>query len=348
MSKPFFTRPADGPLLVAGPCSVESHEQLLAAAKALAGKVRLVRCGVWKPRTRPSGFEGLGEPALRWIDELRRTLGVEFCCEVARPEQVELCLQYGVRAVWLGARTTANPFMVSELCAALRGSGLAVMVKNPVCPDAPLWLGAFERLAEAGISDLCAVHRGFSLYHNRGYRNTPLWEVALELRRERPDLPILCDPSHMAGQASMVPRLSRVAMQLCYDGLMVEVHPQPEAAWTDARQQLSPAQFEALLENLPRVGTPGGTPPEGLDSLRSQIDSIDHTLIAMLAERMECSRRIAEVKRREGLAVYQSARWDAVVADRLRHAAEMGLDEAFTKDLMEKIHAESVRVQLEQ
>ena len=201
----------------------------------------MIRAGVWKPRTRPGAFEGLGEPALGWMQEFSKKYGVEYCCEVARPEHVALCRQYGIRTVWLGARTTGNPFMVEELCEALRGSGMAVLVKNPTSPDVRLWIGAVERLQQAGISDITAVHRGFAMYHNQGYRNAPLWEVALELRREMPQLPILCDPSHMGGSADLVEPLARAAMQLDYNGLMVEVHPQPAAAWSDGGQQLTPA-----------------------------------------------------------------------------------------------------------
>ena len=336
--------------IIAGPCSVESREQLRAVTAALAAmpQVAIIRCGVWKPRTRPGAFEGLGEPALRWMRELAAEYGVSYCCEVARPEHVELCLQHGVRTVWIGARTTGNPFMVEELCAALRGSGMAVLVKNPTSPDVHLWLGAIERLQHAGIGNITAVHRGFAMYHTHGYRNAPLWEVALELRRELPEVPILCDPSHIGGQRDLVNAVALEARQLDYDGLMVEVHPQPEVAWTDAAQQLSPAQLGALLDAFlaPSTAASADSDPR-LAPLRQQIDDVDHEMLSLLARRMELSRNIAAIKRERGMAVYQSKRWNDVLTDRLQLADALGLGADFTKEVLEKIHAESVRVQIQ-
>ena len=336
--------------IIAGPCSVESREQLREVTEALSRmpQVTMIRAGVWKPRTRPGAFEGLGEPALRWMQELAKEFGVRYCCEVARPEHVELCQHYGIDTVWLGARTTGNPFMVEELCQALQGSNIAVLVKNPTSPDVRLWLGAVERLRVAGIDDITAVHRGFAMYHNQGYRNAPLWEVALELRRELPEIPILCDPSHIGGRAELVAPLAQAAMQLDYNGLMVEVHPRPEAALTDTKQQIDPAALAALLTVIRDSAT--SQPAESdqrLAPLRKEIDTVDHEMLTLLARRMELSRQIAAVKHEQGIAVYQSKRWDAVMNDRLRLAHEMGLDENFTKELLEKIHAESVRIQLE-
>ena len=229
--------------IIAGPCSVESQAQLREVTLALKAipEVTMIRAGVWKPRTRPGAFEGLGEPALGWMRDLANELGVRYCCEVARPEHVELCLAYGIDTLWLGARTTTNPFMVDELCQALRGSGAHMLVKNPVCPDVRLWLGAIERLQQAGISHLTAVHRGFAMYHNRGYRNAPLWEVALELRHELPAVPILCDPSHIGGRRDLVAPPALEARQLDYDGLLIEGHPPPQAAWDDAAPPVTPA-----------------------------------------------------------------------------------------------------------
>ena len=335
-------------ILIAGPCSAETEQQVMTTATALAGHgITTFRAGIWKPRTRPGGFEGLGRIALEWMEELAARYGVAYCCEVASPEHVELCSRHGVAAVWLGARTTANPFMVEELCEALRGRGMAVMVKNPVCPDARLWVGAVERLKAAGVADVAAVHRGFNMYNNRGYRNAPMWEVAMEFRRECPEVPILCDPSHMGGRRELVEPIARAAVQLDYDGLMVEVHPDPSSAWSDGGQQLEPAGLEALLAELEGIqALRGGSSPRLLP-LREQIDEIDHELVALLAQRMAVSRRIAGVKRELGMAVYQSDRWQTVLADRLRQAEELGLDPDFTRDLLEKIHGESVRIQME-
>ena len=337
------------PYVIAGPCSVESRQQLREASLQLSAihGVRMIRAGVWKPRTRPGGFEGLGEPALQWMQEVGRELGVSYCCEVAIPEHVDLCRQYGIATVWIGARTTANPFMVEELCYALGGSGMAVLVKNPVCPDVRLWLGAIERLQQAGIADIMAIHRGFSMSDNQGYRNAPLWEVAMELRRERPDIPILCDPSHIGGRRELVAPLAQTAMLLDYDGLMIESHPHPDDAWTDGQQQLSPDQLASLLAALPSPSGNAAAGNPGLEQLRHQIDSIDHELVRLLGQRMAVSRSMAALKRQFKMSVYQRDRWDDVVSDRLKYAAEAGLDAGFTKELLEKIHAESVRVQME-
>lgn len=349
-----FMEQNDKPFIIAGPCSVESREQLLAVSKALCRmpRVRMIRGGVWKPRTRPGAFEGLGEPALRWMKEisdspLRMADGqpVRFCCEVARPEHVALCQQYGIQTVWIGARTTANPFMVEEICEALRGSGMQVMVKNPVSPDLKLWIGAVERLQQAGIDRIMAIHRGFSMFNNLGYRNAPLWEVALEFRRHRPDIPILCDPSHIGGDRSLVAPLSLAAVQLDYDGLLVEVHPSPSAALSDAAQQLTPDELTSLLSSLPCSS--GQDNNASLEPLRKQIDDIDHELLSLLSHRMNLSRQIASVKREQKLTVYQAKRWEEVMNDRLQQAESLGLNPEFIKELLEKIHGESVRVQMD-
>lgn len=337
--------------IIAGPCSVESPSQLRDVTLALKSmpEVTMIRAGVWKPRTRPGAFEGLGEPALGWMRDLSAELGVRYCCEVARPEHVELCLAYGIDTLWLGARTTTNPFMVDEICQALRGSDVHLLVKNPVCPDVSLWLGALERLQKAGIDDLTAVHRGFSMYNNHGYRNAPLWEVAMELRHERPELPILCDPSHMGGRADLVGPLARAAHQLDYDGLMVEVHPHPAEALTDAAQQITPQTLADVIAHWATTPYPTSVAEaaRALEPLRSKIDDIDHDLISLLTQRMAVSKRIATVKREAHMPVYQQARWADMMNDRLRQATSLGLDADFIKELLEKIHAASVRVQLE-
>lgn len=336
--------------IIAGPCSVESREQLREVTSALAAipQVAMIRAGVWKPRTRPGGFEGLGEPALQWMHELAQEFGVRYCCEVARPEHVDLCLHYGIDTVWLGARTTANPFMVEELCSALNGSGMHVLVKNPVCPDARLWLGAIERVRGAGIADITAVHRGFSMYNNQGFRNAPLWEIPMELRHEMPDVPMLCDPSHIGGSRELVEPIVLASRLLDYDGLMAEVHPHPADAWTDGNQQLTPDEFNTLLDKYLSVpASAADSLSQRLTPLRQQIDDIDHSLLTLLASRMALSRQIADIKRELHSPVYQSARWADVLADRLQLAGDLGLDIDFTREMLEKIHGESVRVQME-
>ncbi|MCR4659662.1 MAG: bifunctional 3-deoxy-7-phosphoheptulonate synthase/chorismate mutase type II [Bacteroidales bacterium] len=335
--------------IIAGPCSIESRQQLAAVVEALAAdpRVQMIRGGVWKPRTRPGGFEGLGEPALRWMAELKSKHTFKFCCEVALPEHVELCLQYGVDAVWLGARTTANPFQVQELCAALQGTAMPVMVKNAPVPDLGLWLGAIERCSQATTGDVSAVHRGFNLYNNLGYRNHPLWEVPLELRRYMPQTELICDPSHIAGRRDIVAQTAQMALDLGFDGLMVETHPNPDAALTDAAQQLTPDGFAAMTASLVPRRTGSQRANAALADCRSQIDDIDHQLLQLLARRMDTSRRIAAIKRPLGMALYQPERWQALMADRKALAAELGLEQDFVSRLLETIHAESVRVQQE-
>ena len=336
--------------IIAGPCSVESREQLRSVTEALATmpRVGLVRAGVWKPRTRPGGFEGLGEPALQWMQAFSKEYGVRYCCEVATPDHVALCQRYGIGTVWIGARTTGNPFMVGELCEALRGSAMQVMVKNPTSPDVRLWLGAIERLRQCGIADISAVHRGFDMYHNLGYRNAPLWEVPMTLRREMPEVPLLCDPSHIGGNRELVAPLVQTAAQFDFDGLMVEVHPDPDAALTDGPQQLTVDAFAELLDHLaPLSSHLSPLNAQQLVPLRRQIDDIDHEMLSLLARRMEMSRQIAYIKRDLNLSVYQSDRWADVLADRLSMASGLGLDADFTRALLEKIHAESMRVQLD-
>lgn len=345
------------PYIVAGPCSVEGREQIASVALALARlpQVSMVRCGVWKPRTRPGGFEGHGEVALQWIAECRAAVDsvreengggrLLFCCEVARPEHVETVLRYGIDAVWIGARSTASPFVVQELTEALRGTKLPVMVKNAPSPDVRLWMGAMERCRQVGVEDLKAVHRGFDVYRNDGYRNNPLWEIPIELRRLMPDVPILCDPSHIAGRREPLAALSQTAMDLGFDGLMIETHPKPEKALTDAGQQISPDELAALLAGLVMRSTDSRVADEELRLLREQIDYIDKDVLRLMSARFEVARQIARVKEEGNLAVFQPKRWDTVLRQRMEAAERQGVDPAFVKALFEKIHAESVRVQ---
>ena len=336
--------------LIAGPCSAESREQLRQVAETMSNipQVSLIRAGVWKPRTRPGGFDGIGEPALRWMQELSQEYGVQFCCEVAKPEHVALCLNYGIADVWLGARTTANPFMVDELCAALRGTAMRVMVKNPLNPDVKLWLGAIERLRHSDITVSAAIHRGFSMYDNHGYRNDPLWEVPLELHRRLPNIPLLCDPSHIAGSTALVAQVAHAAMMLCFDGLMVEVHPSPTEALTDAQQQLTPDQLMEIVGDILAAPQRNLTDETGnVALLREKIDDVDRELLQLLARRMGLSRQMAEVKRSQQMSVYQPKRWEELLENRLRQAAANGLDTTFVKELFEKIHGESIRIQMQ-
>ena len=318
------------PYIVAGPCSVESREQMGEVVQALSQvpQVDMVRCGVWKPRTHPGVFEGNGEEALQWVKEVRNECqGLRFCCEVARAEHVELALRYGMEGVWIGARTTANPFVMKEVTEAMRGCGLTVMVKNAPSPDVQLWIGAVERCRQVGLKDIVAVHRGFDVFMNGGYRNNPLWEVPIELRR-------------------LEPELAQTAMNLGMDGLMVEVHPHPDKALTDARQQITPDELKGLLDTLVVRQTDSTVADGQLQRLREEIDLLDGQLLQVLAARLGVASEIAKVKERDNLAVYQPKRWEQVLQQRKLTAAELGLATEFVEEIFEKIHAESVRVQL--
>lgn len=343
------------PYLVAGPCSIESREQLARSFATLSAipQVAMIRCGVWKPRTRPGGFEGRGEEALLWLQEIRSAAGnrrrdIPCCCEVARPAHVELALRYGMEAVWIGARTTANPFMVQELTEALRGSVVSVLVKNAPTPDVHLWIGAIERCRQVGINHIMAVHRGFDQLPKGYYRNSPLWEVPIELRRAMPEIPLLCDPSHIAGKRDPLLSLSQTALDLGFDGLMLEVHPNPVEALTDSRQQITPQELTQLIEHLVLRCTDNVSADEELRLLREEIDDIDHQTLQLLAARQAVARKIAHIKAKGNWTVLQPKRWDTLLHQRMASAHELGMDEDFVRGIYERIHTESIRIQEEE
>lgn len=342
--------PMQKPFVVAGPCSAESCSQLERSASDVMSipHVVMIRCGVWKPRTRPGGFEGMGEAALVWIAEIKqRHPDWRFCCEVARPRHVELAMSYGIDAVWIGARTTADPFSVGEVAQALKGCGIPVLVKNAPMPDVAPWIGAIERFEAAGVASVMAVHRGFATYRDSGLRNSPLWDIPIELRRLRGDLPILCDPSHIAGHSDKVGHIATMAMAMGFDGLMVEVHDNPSEALTDAEQQLSSSQFASLMEMLRMPHDDEAVAEQRLADLRLAIDGVDEQLLLLLHQRMQLSKSIAAVKRCYDLPVLQSRRWNALLSDRLARAERLGLSQQFVKEILEKIHSESIRVQID-
>ncbi|MCR5423956.1 MAG: bifunctional 3-deoxy-7-phosphoheptulonate synthase/chorismate mutase type II [Bacteroidales bacterium] len=346
------------PLIIAGPCSAESIEQMQTVTSSLQNdrRVSMIRCGVWKPRTRPGGFEGYGVKALRWIATIRKELRspIPFCCEVAQPHHIELCQQYGIEAVWIGARTSVNPFLMNELAAALRGSGLAVMVKNPVTADTDLWQGAIERILHAGITDVAAIHRGFKVYsnsdtnpsttNNSRYRNAPLWEIPIELKRRMPGLPLLCDPSHIGGHRQLVAAIAQRALDLHFDGLMIEVHPHPAEALTDSQQQITPDTLTSLLDNL-TIRKDLDTAPAALAMLREELDELDPQLLDLLGRRMRIAQQIGEIKRENNMPIFQPGRWEEVLQRQMDLAASHGLSAEFVKEIMEKIHSESLRQQ---
>ncbi len=336
------------PCVVAGPCSAESEEQVMETARGLkAIGINVFRAGIWKPRTHPGSFEGAGVPGLKWMQKVRREYGMRICTEVANERHVFECLKHGVDMVWLGARTTANPFLVQEIAEALRDTDIPVLVKNPVNPDLDLWIGAFERLAAQGVRKLGAIHRGVSSVSKIKYRNLPQWEMAVELRSRYPELPMFADPSHMGGKREYLFELSQRAMDLGLDGLMIESHCDPSCALSDAAQQLTPSALIELLESLVvrDAMTSDEEFNEKLSRLRAQIDVLDENLIFTLASRMKVSRSIGDLKKENSVAIVQPSRWDEVLDKAAASAAAYGLDTEFIKRIFNTIHEASVAEQ---
>ncbi len=334
------------PFVIAGPCSAETEEQVMNTAKDLAAKgCHMFRAGVWKPRTKPGGFEGNGETALPWMKEVKEETGMMVATEVATPEHVELALKYGVDILWIGARTTANPFAMQALADSLRGIDVPVLVKNPVNPDLELWIGAMERINQAGIKRLGAIHRGFSSYDKKIYRNLPMWQIPIELHRRIPDLPIFCDPSHIGGRRELVAPLCQQAMDLGFDGLIVESHCDPDKAWSDAKQQVTPDVLDYILSLL--VVRDDTVTTEDIVQLRHQIDDLDNQLMELLAKRMRVCREIGQYKKEHNMTVLQAARYNEILEKRGAQGALCGMDPEFVAKVFEGIHEESVRQQIE-
>ena len=334
------------PLVIAGPCSAETEEQVMTTAKALAkNDIKIFRAGVWKPRTKPGGFEGNGEKALPWLKRVKEETGMLIATEVATPKHVEASLNTGVDILWVGARTTANPFAVQELADSLRGIDVPVLVKNPVNPDLELWIGALERINQAGIERLGAIHRGFSSYDKKIYRNLPMWQIPIELRRRIPTLPLVCDPSHIGGRRDLIAPLCQQAMDLGMDGLIIESHCNPDEAWSDASQQVTPDILDYILGLLVVRDTKQST--ESLSALRKQIDQYDDQLIELLAKRMRVSREIGMFKKEHDMTVLQTGRYTEILEKRGAQGALCGIGADCIKEIFEAIHEESVRQQLE-
>ena len=332
--------------IIAGPCSAETEEQVMTTAKQLAGKgCHIFRAGVWKPRTKPGGFEGHGEPALPWMENVKKETGMLTATEVATPEHVELALKYGIDSLWVGARTTANPFAVQALADALRGTDTTVLVKNPVNPDIELWIGALERINGAGIQKLGAIHRGFSSYEKKLYRNEPMWQIPIELKRRLPLLPIVCDPSHISGRRDLIASLCQEAMDLGFDGLIVESHCDPDKAWSDASQQVTPEVLDFIVSRL--VFRDTSEHPDRLKGLRQEIDELDNELIDLLAKRMKVCRSIGEYKKESGMTIVQTRRYSEILDKRGAQGSLLGIDTQCIKNIFEHIHEESVRQQME-
>lgn len=335
------------PLVIAGPCSAETEEQVMNTARELAANgVKIYRAGIWKPRTRPGTFEGVGSDGLPWLQRVKRETGMYTAVEVATAQHVYEAIKYGVDMLWIGARTTANPFAVQEVADALRGTDMPILVKNPVNPDLELWIGALERLNRAGIKRLGAIHRGFSVYQKIKYRNDPQWPIAIELHRRLPALPIINDPSHISGDSELILEVSQQAMDLNFDGLIIESHECPARAWSDAKQQVTPAHLKMILADLViREARIGNKPRTELDELRQQIDILDRQVVEILAKRMSISEKIAKYKFENGITVLQSRRYDEILQSRRATAEQNHLNPDFVLKLYEAIHEESVNRQ---
>lgn len=333
------------PLVISGPCSAESEEQVMTTGRALAAKgIKIFRAGIWKPRTKPGGFEGVGVIGLPWLQRLKQETGMYTAVEVATKAHVDAALAFGVDILWIGARTTANPFAMQEIADALKGHDVPVLVKNPVNPDIELWIGGIERIYGAGIRRIGVIHRGFSSADKKIYRNLPQWHLPIELRRRYPNLPIICDPSHIGGRRDLIQPLSQQAMDLGFDGLIIESHCNPDAAWSDAKQQVTPDVLSDILSSLVIRDTVKHT--EDLSDLRRQIDEIDEQILEIMAKRMRVSCEIAQYKKENDVQVLQAGRYDEILTKRSQDGVSMGMSEEFVKEVFEAIHAESVRKQL--
>lgn len=340
---------AGKPLLIAGPCGAESLEQLATTATALKAlnKISLFRAGVWKPRTRPNAFEGKGEEALKWLAEIKNEFGFKITVEVANAQHTELALKYGIDVLWVGARTTVNPFSVQEIADALKGTNIPVMVKNPIHADLQLWIGAIERIYNSGISNIAAIHRGFHFYGKTKYRNKPMWQLPIELRTLFPDLPIICDPSHISGNRSLIQQVAQKALDLGMNGLMIESHINPWQALSDAEQQLTPADLGELISNLiiRETSAQNANVNDKLSELRHMIDEVDDELLNVLKKRIQIIEEIGSYKKEHHITIFQLERWQEILRTRSQWADKIGLSRQHVEKLCQLLHEESIRVQ---
>lgn len=347
--KPVVEKAAGQPIVIAGPCSAESEEQVLGTARALAklGTVDLFRSGIWKPRTRPNSFEGVGVVGLGWLKKVKEETGLKVTTEVANRQHVFEALKYGVDVLWLGARTTVNPFSVQEVADAIKGVDIPVLVKNPINPDLKLWMGGIERIYKAGITRIGVIHRGFSYHGQTQYRNVPRWQIPIELKQNFPDIQVICDNSHICGRRDTLEAVAQKAMDLSFDGIMTEVHPNPDEAWSDAKQQITPDTFAGLLERLKiRVAdTDDQDYKDTIDHLRHEIDEIDEDLMNMLSRRMSLAEKIGEYKKRKNIAILQSDRWQEILSKSTEMGQEKGLSKEFVSVVLKAIHEESINHQ---
>ncbi|MEG1665090.1 MAG: chorismate mutase [Mucinivorans sp.] len=337
---------AHRPMIISGPCSAETEQQTMDTCTALAasGKIDILRAGIWKPRTSPGGFEGMGIQGLRWMAEAKAQTGLPIAVEVANAKHVESALAFGVDVLWIGARTTVNPFSVQDIADSLRGLDMPVLVKNPMNPDLGLWAGAVERLRKVGIENVGLIHRGFSSFGISQYRNAPMWHLAIEMRRRMPEIPIFCDPSHICGNRELLQGVAQEAADLNYDGLIVESHSCPAQAWSDASQQLTPTDLITMLDSIVWRKEVAEKPEfqQSLDMLRSQIDQFDAEVFSLLGKRMQVAERIGEIKRDNGVMILQAARWDDIVKRILDNSNQLNLSREFLSILLNSIHMESI------
>jgi len=336
------------PLVIAGPCSAETEEQVLSTALEIAKipQVKVFRSGIWKPRTRPSAFEGVGKKGLKWLQRVKQETGLLTTVEVANPEHVAEALNHEVDILWIGARTVVNPFSVQEISAALQGVDIPVMVKNPLNPDIKIWIGALERLNQAGIKKLVAVHRGFSFFNRSPYRNAPMWEIPIELKTLFPELPVIVDPSHICGQTGLLLSTSQKALDLEMNGLMIETHIRPQEALTDRQQQITPTELKELISNLIIRKEYGNIEFENkLEELRTEIDKLDEELIDILARRMMIVEEIGNYKKKHSITILQLKRWSEIIRDRVNAGVHLGLSRGFLLKLLESLHEESIQRQ---
>jgi chorismate mutase len=337
------------PVIISGPCSAETETQMVTTAKQIAatGKVHALRAGIWKPRTRPGQYEGAGEEGLKWLVQAKKETGLPITTEVANASHVDACLKAGVDILWVGARTTVNPFSVQEIADSLKGVDIPVMVKNPVNPDLELWIGGLERLNKAGITKLAAIHRGFSSFEKGPFRNAPMWELAIELKTRIPELDIICDPSHISGNRELLPFIAQKALDLDMAGVMIESHITPDAAWSDAKQQITPATLAKLIEGLVvrTTSTDNKDFKDTLSILREQIDQLDDDIMQKFASRMKISEKIGQYKKENNVTILQVNRWEEIIATRVAMGLAMGLSEEFMKEMLKLVHHESIQVQ---
>ena len=334
------------PIVIAGPCSAESREQVLETAASLAAKgIKIFRAGIWKPRTKPGGFEGVGAVGLPWVKEVKQATGMLTATEVATPYHVFEAIKAGIDILWIGARTVANPFAMQELADALKGTDIPVLIKNPVNPDLELWIGAIERMYRAGITNLGVIHRGFSSYEKKLYRNLPLWHIPIELKRRYPNITVFCDPSHIGGKRELVAPIAQQALDLKFEGLIIESHCNPDCALSDAAQQITPDILDYTLNML--VIRENGQTTENINILRKQIDEIDEKLLTILAKRMRISKEIGIYKKEHNMPILQSGRYNDILENRAKQGEALNLSGDFVTEIMKAIHEESVKVQME-